>query len=246
MRELFFDCGRGISGDMTLGALVDLGVPFGELEQTLSLLPLRGYRLGCSTVHSGGITGTKVTVQLIPSHPDNQRERRYPELLAMIESSTLPPEVIRRAARMLTIQAQASAAAHRILVEAVAFHERGAVDTVVDLVGAAFCLYRLSPDRIRSTPLTDGKGSLLCRCGRIPVPVPAVREITARYALKTRSCDYCGELVTPTGASIAAGCFDAFSDQAPDSFVRRGAGFGDRNREQGGYLLCYLREISDY
>ena len=178
----------------------------------------------------------------LPTHPDNRRERYFPELLAMIEAAQLPDPVAEKAARLLRIQAEANAAAHRISLAEVCFHERGAVDTMVDLVGASFCLYRLAPDRILSTPLTDGTGSILCRRGRLPVPVPAVREITGRFSIPTRSCAACGELVTPTGASIAAGCFDGFQETLPPGPARRGAGFGDRNREQGGFLLCYLHE----
>ena len=242
MRELFFDCGRGISGDMTLGALVDLGVPFDELKAALRTLPLTGYRISAAPAGGCGISGTKISVSLLPTHPDNRRERYFPELLAMIEAAQLPDPVAEKAARLLRIQAEANAAAHRISLAEVCFHERGAVDTMVDLVGASFCLYRLAPDRILSTPLTDGTGSILCRRGRLPVPVPAVREITGRFSIPTRSCAACGELVTPTGASIAAGCFDGFQETLPPGPARRGAGFGARNREQGGFLLCYLHE----
>lgn len=153
MRELFFDCGRGISGDMTLGALVDLGVPFDELKAALRTLPLTGYRISAAPAGGCGISGTKISVSLLPTHPDNRRERYFPELLAMIEAAQLPDPVAEKAARLLRIQAEANAAAHRISLAEVCFHERGAVDTMVDLVGASFCLYRLAPDRILSTPL---------------------------------------------------------------------------------------------
>ncbi len=240
MRELFFDCGRGVSGDLTLGALVDLGVPFAALLDALALLPLRGYQIEAAPAQGSGLRGTKVSVELLPTHPDNCRERYYPELTRMIGESALPAPVIRRALRLLRIHAEATAAAHGIEPDAVCFHERGALDTVIDLVGAAFCVEYLAPDRIASTPLTDGTGTILCRRGVLSVPVPAVREITGRFSIPTRSCDVQGELVTPTGASIAAGCFAAFREQPPSAFLRRGIGFGDRNRERGGYLTCYL------
>lgn len=242
MRELFFDCGRGISGDMTLGALVDLGVPFDELKAALRTLPadrLPDFRRaagGC------GISGTKISVSLLPTHPDNRRERYFPELLAMIEAAQLPDPVAEKAARLLRIQAEANAAAHRISLAEVCFHERGAVDTMVDLVGASFCLYRLAPDRILSTPLTDGTAassaaaegcqSRFRRCGRSPA--------ASRFPI--RRCAACRRAGHPDRSLHRGWLLCRFQETLPPGPARRGAGFGDRNREQGGFLLCYLHE----
>ena len=245
MRELFFDCGRGISGDMTLGALVDLGVPFDELKAALRTLPLTGYRISAAPAGGCGISGTKISVSLLPTHPDNRRERYFPELLAMIEAAQLPDPVAEKAARLLRIQAEANAAAHRISLAEVCFHERGAVDTMVDLVGASFCLYRLAPDRILSTPLTDGTGSILCRRGRLPVPVPAVINILEGSGIPMEILPYKGEFVTPTGAAIVKAVRTGGGFPAGCTIARTGMGAGKRQTERANGLRGMLLESAD-
>lgn len=245
MRELFFDCGRGISGDMTLGALVDLGVPFEELKAALRTLPLTGYRISAAPAEGCGISGTKISVSLLPTHPDNRRERYFPELLAMIEAARLPGPVAGRAARLLRIQAEANAAAHRISLAEVCFHERGAVDTMIDLVGASFCLYRLAPDRILSTPLTDGTGSILCRRGRLRFRFRRCGRSPAASRFRPEAVPSAESWSPRPGPPSRQAALTDFRRRLPPAPPGRGAGFGDRNREQGGFLLCYLREAGE-
>ncbi|RPF49009.1 uncharacterized protein DUF111 [Hydrogenoanaerobacterium saccharovorans] len=242
--SLFFDCAYGISGDMTLGALLNLGVPLDLLRHELSKLPIGGYKLLTREVERYGVYTCKLDVILDWSHCDNQCDRTLKEILIMIENSQLSSLVKQWSSQLLLVLAQAEAAAHQIPLYEVCFHEKGAVDTIIDFVGTAICVEYLAPTRILSTPLNDGIGFIKCRCGIIPVPVPAVKEITMNYAIPVSSLKIESELVTPTGAAIAAVFFSQYLPTPPHNHnvLKIGAGSGDYDYGTGGYLKCSMIE----
>ncbi len=241
-KVLFFDCAYGISGDMTLGALLDLGVEFEYLKSELQKVRFGGYELQCLPVNRYGVPAKKVNVLLDLDDPENGKEKNPDDVLRLIDESGLSDQVKQKAREMIEILAQAQAQAHRIPWEAVHFHERGAVDSLVDVIGAAICIDRLNADAVYFTPLSDGIGFIHCRYGHIPVPVPATRIITRQFHLPVQTKPIESELVTPTGAAITAVMAKEFRCEMPQKagLVKTGAGAGDYDYGEGGYLKCSL------
>jgi pyridinium-3,5-bisthiocarboxylic acid mononucleotide nickel chelatase len=198
MRIGYFDCATGASGDMILGALVDAGYPVEDLRGALERLGVDGFRVEARPVERGGIRGTQLVVDVEPG----RHFATLGDMLAPVEKSGLPGAVRRRAAAILGRLAEAEARVHRVPVEAVHFHEVGALDTLVDAVGAAAALDGLGIERVHVSPLPLGGGTVETAHGRLPVPAPATLELLHGFAL----CDtgIRAELVTPTGAAILA------------------------------------------
>ena len=171
MRALYFDCYAGISGDMILGALLDLGVDEEDFRMEMKKLALDGYKLKIEKKTVSGITGTDVYVKTYASHA--YPLRGLAEIRRIIETSGLKPSVIDLSIRVFTEIARAEAKVHNKAIEEVTFHEVGAVDSIVDIVGSAVCLSLLGAERVFSSPLHDGKGFVECESGKF-LPVPAV------------------------------------------------------------------------
>ena len=204
MKIAYFDCFSGISGNMILGALLDLGVSLDDLRRELAGLPLTGYQLQVSRVTRQGIGGLYVNVR--PN--EGQVERTLSDILAIIGQSTLSAEVDELSRRIFTRLAEAEARVHNQEVEAVHFHEVGAVDAIVDIVGAAVGLKLLGVERVECSPLNVGGGFVEARHGVLPVPAPATLELLKGVPVYSRGTSH--ELVTPTGAAIVttlAACF---------------------------------------
>jgi len=170
MRVAYVDCFSGASGDMLLGACVDSGVPLAELQARLAGLAVGGYQLREEAVRRGGIAATRVLVQVADEH---QPPRRLRHILEIVERSTLSDRVKEQSGRTFRALAEAEAAVHGGDVESVHFHEVGAVDAVVDVVGTAVCLEHLGVACLYCSPLTVGTGWVETAHGRLPVPVPA-------------------------------------------------------------------------
>src|SRR3954471_17109832 len=198
---LYVDCFSGISGDMLLGALLDAGLPLAVLEEQLGRLPIGGYRLAAHTKHSYGIAGTKLDVLVDESI---QPERPLQDILDLLDASTLDPAVRTTATAVFRRLAESEPAVHAIDVDAVHFHEVGAVDSIVDVVGAAIGLHALGVERIYASSLPLPGGTVRAQHGLLPAPAPATLEILSRVGAPTRPAPVLGELVTPTGAAILA------------------------------------------
>ncbi len=239
---LYFDCAYGISGDMTLGAFLDLGVEAAALHRELKKVPFEGYKLRCTQVYRHGVPAKKVDVVLDLDNSENKAEKNPDDVQKLIKISSLSADVKQKALRMFQILAQAQAKAHQIPLEKVHFHEKGAVDSLVDVIGTAICLELLGISKIYSTPLNDGTGFIQCRCGSLAVPVPATRIITQQFDIPTKSLPIESELVTPTGAAIAAALITDYCEKAPvnAALVKTGVGAGDYDYGQGGYLKCSM------
>jgi len=256
-RVLYFDCFSGISGDMTLGALLDAGLPLEELRRALGSLTVGGYhvhaarvlRAGVSatkfTVHEHASTGTPGTVAPASSAPSTQHHdhphlhphehshthahshRSLPEIFGLIDRSGLSPSARDRAKTMFHTLAEAEAAIHQMPVEQVHLHEVGALDSIIDIVGSVFALEWVGADRVICSPLNVGGGMVHSAHGLFPVPAPATVKLLGRAPVYSGSVQK--ELVTPTGALIAASYATAFGPIPAMTIERVGYGAGDRD-----------------
>ena len=253
---LYFDCSSGISGDMTLGALLDLGVDRQKFLNELKKLNLEGYEIAFETVQRNAITATHVNVILTGEqqetlhkhehhheehscHHEHEHEhghehghahfhRSFCDIRDMIQNSDLDTEVKELALRIFTRVAKAEAKVHQKSLDEVQFHEVGAVDSIVDIVGSAILLHMLRPDRICASVVQDGYGFVHCQHGMLAVPVPAVCEIFASSNAVVRQIDVDTELVTPTGAAIISEIADSFGSMPAMRMDRIGWGAGTK------------------
>jgi hypothetical protein len=235
MRGLYFDCFSGISGDMVLGALVDLGVEASHLKAELRKLPVKGYALSASRVTRARLGGTRVRVDVAAGgHP----ERGIREIHAIVGRSRLSPAVRERALQVFDALVDAEARVHGVPRERVHLHEAGAVDALVDVVGAMIGLERLGWPRVVCSPLHVGRGMVTMEHGTFPVPPPAVAEL-----LKGRPCyatEVEGELVTPTGAALATTLASDFGPLPSMRLQKVGYGAGAREYDRHPNLLRAL------
>ena len=224
MRTLYFDCFAGISGDMTLGALVAAGADARAFKEQLALLDLEGYEVEFETVDRSGISATRAVVNVTK---DEKPHRHLKDVLAIIEGSRLGDSVKERASKIFTRLAEAEARVHNVAVERVHFHEVGAVDAIVDVVGACIGFELLGVERFQSSALHVGSGTVSMEHGRFPVPPPAVAELLRGAPIY--STEIKGELVTPTGAAIVATLCESFGP-LPEMLVES-SGYGAGTRE---------------
>lgn len=251
MKTAYFDAFSGLSGDMIVGALLDAGADFTALERALATLGMSGYRLAMRPKTASGIVATKFDVEVTDAQP----ERHLSEIVAMIRGGALDATVIGRAVAVFEALAEAEARVHRTTPDRVHFHEVGAVDSIIDVVGAAWGFEQLGIGQIFVSALPMGKGLAKSLHGIIPVPPPATLELMAGFAIKLGDGE--AEMVTPTGAAIVK----ALGRPAPASLnfaverVAYGAGtrdYTDRpnllrvmlGREATGYAVDELIEMA--
>lgn len=196
MKTLYFDCFAGASGDMILGAAVAAGVDPNYLREQLSLLRVDGFSLNFETVNRSGLSATYARVETAHEH----KHRHLADIKQIIDSSDLSDNVKQLAVKIFTRLAEAEARVHNEPVDHVHFHEVGALDAIVDVVGAAICFDYLKIDRFACSPLHVGSGMVQMAHGRFPIPPPAVAELLR--GVPFYSSDIKGELLTPTGAAI--------------------------------------------
>ncbi len=230
-RATVFDCFSGASGDMLLGALIDAGLSVDELRDRLSALPLTHWRLEAERVTRHGITGTWAHVRV---EQTDQPHRGLSEVVSIVEAGGLEPEVRERAVAVFTRLAEVEAAIHGTTVDEVEFHEVGAVDAIIDVVGVVLGLRLFGVDwkRLGCSGLPLGSGWVRAAHGRLPVPAPATVELMRRSGMPARkspSEGETGELTTPTGAAILT--MLARPEVRVDVIQRVGYGFGTREPE---------------
>jgi len=196
MKNAYLDAFSGLSGDMIVGAILDAGAELAELERAAAGLRVGGYRLSTRRKTVSGIAALKFEVEVLEAQP----ERHLGEIRAMIEGAGLPVTVTRNAIAIFKALAGAEAKVHHTTPEEVHFHEVGAVDSIIDIVGAAWGFERLGVGQIMVSALPMGTGFARSRHGVIPVPAPATAELLAGFPI--RLCDGPSEMVTPTGAAI--------------------------------------------
>ena len=239
MRILYYDCFAGISGDMNLGALLDLGVDPAYLESELKKLNIKGFHLEIAPDLRRGISGTKATV--VVEDPDNEKHRHLRHVEEIINNSTLSDKVKTTSLKIFSLIAFAEAKVHQIEVERVHFHEVGALDSIADIVGAAICLEYLKVDKVLSAPIQLGGGTVKCAHGIMPVPAPATALIVANIPVKTGLVQH--EATTPTGAAILVATVDEFTSEINFPITKTAYGIGQRDvSEVPNVLRVYLSD----
>lgn len=273
---LYLECASGISGDMTVAALLDLGADRGALDRALASLPVDGFEVRVGRVAKSGLDACDFDVRLDEAHENHDHDMAYlfghehggaeahgeelhhahahahdghvhahehghthhhehrtlADVVAVIDAAELTPGARDLAKRVFSILAAAEAQAHGTTPDQVHFHEVGAVDSIVDIVAAAVCLDSLDVEDVVVSDLAEGTGTVRCAHGVIPVPVPAVCAIAAAHRLPLRATSVRGELVTPTGAAIAAAV--RTSDRLPERYLVKKVGLGAGKRSYEG------------
>ena len=289
-KTLYLECESGISGDMTVAALLDLGVDQQVLKKALASLPVQGFDIRISRVKKSGLDACDFDVVLDKEHENHDHDmeylhghthahnhgtehmhghdvhnydaeyihehhgaddmhehehRSFADILQIIESSSLTERAKKTSADIFSVLADAEAKAHGVPKNQVHFHEVGAVDSIVDILSAAVCLDNLDIDQVIVTELSEGRGTIRCQHGILPIPVPAVANIVQANHLRLKLTQVEGELVTPTGAAIVAAV--RTSDKLPESFFieKTGLGAGKREYACAGILRAMLLEFEN-
>ena len=266
-KTLYLECYSGISGDMTVGALLDLGADQRLLEEQLRSLPVSGFEIEISRVKKSGLDACDFRVILDKEHENHDHDNEYlyghghkhehhhhhahthdhihrglPEIREIILHSGITERAKKTALAIFQVLAEAEAKAHGTSIDEVHFHEVGAVDSIVDIVAAAVCLDNLAVDEVIVPELYEGRGTVRCQHGIIPVPVPAVVHIAGEHGITLHMTDTEAELVTPTGAAIVAAVRTA--DRLPKRYkiLRTGMGAGKRDYGRASILRGMLIE----
>lgn len=234
-RIAYFDMPAGISGDMTLGAFLHAGLPLEDLTYALAPLGLAGYTLRAESASQHAIGGTRVIVDVESGQP----QRDWRAIRTMIEGSGLTDRAKELALRIFGALAAAEATVHGVAVEDVHFHEVGAVDSIVDIVGTAVALDILGIERVYASPFAQGSGWTQSQHGLIPVPAPATLALLARANAPSVPLDTNTETVTPTGAAIVTALVEQF-ERPPMTVQSVGYGFGARRMPWPNCLRVWL------
>jgi pyridinium-3,5-bisthiocarboxylic acid mononucleotide nickel chelatase len=225
MKTIYFDCFAGASGDMILGAMVAAGINPDVLAQQLKLLNVEGFNVQFKLVARAGLGATYAVVETAHEH----KHRHLADILKIIDNSALSASVKKRASQIFTRLAEAEARVHNEPIEKVHFHEVGALDAIVDVIGAAICFELLGIERFISSPIHVGSGFVQMEHGQFPVPPPAVAELLK--GVPFYSTEIKGELLTPTGAAIITTVSERYGSMPnmESSTVAYGAGTREYN-----------------
>lgn len=241
MRVAYFDCFSGISGDMILGALLDAGLSLKTLEDTLQCLPVSNYRISVTTEARHGVRGTRFVVQL---ERQESEERSYRDVTELISAAALPPAVKTKSIAVFHCLAHAEAHIHQKSIDEVHFHELGAVDSLIDIVGAVAGIHALGVEELIASPLPLGSGFVQCRHGTLPVPAPATVEILRDVPVYGGTLP--GELVTPTGAALLRTLARDFGSLPAMRIKTVGYGVGAQDRIEAPNLLRLIMGERDH
>lgn len=242
MKIAYFNCFSGASGDMILGALLDAGLDFEMLKTELAKLPFTGYELQKSHIVKKGISATKFDVKI----PHEHHHRGLHKIFSIIDESTLSEDIKSTSKAIFQRLGEAEAKIHKKSVDKIHFHEVGAVDAIIDIVGAVIGFQLLGIDKIYASPLHVGSGTVDCAHGILPVPAPATAELLKSVPVYSKDVE--GELVTPTGAAILSTLSEAFGDMPAMTIVETGYGAGGHDLEIPNVLRIMIgeaKELSD-
>ncbi|MGE4213844.1 MAG: LarC family nickel insertion protein [Anaerotignaceae bacterium] len=280
MKVLYFDCFAGISGDMTLGALLDLGINKDKFIEEISKINVEGFKIEFGRVDKNGINAFDVDVIIDGfeeehdhlhhkedeyfhehehehhhhhdhghKHHHDEHHHHHPhvhrnlfDVNKIIDESTISDNAKDLAKKIFMRVALAEAKVHGKAIDEVHFHEVGALDSIVDIIGTAICIDLLKPDKIYASVVNDGYGFIMCQHGQIPVPVPATAEIFANSSVVSRQIDIEMELVTPTGAAIIAELPESYGVCPTMSVIKTGYGAGKRSSKIPNVLRVMLGE----
>lgn len=268
-RTLYLECNSGISGDMTVGALIDLGASMQLLSEVLSTVNAEGFKVAYTRVKRAGLDCMDFDVILDEAHDGHDHDMEYlyghihdhehphthehecyekphahshrviSDIFEIIDKAAMTERAKAIAKKIFDILAEAESKAHGVPKDQVHFHEVGAVDSIVDVIAIAVCLDNLDIDKVIVPKLYEGQGTVRCQHGILPVPVPAVTNIVSQHRIKLEILNIMGELVTPTGAATVAAI--RTSDQLPKEFIIEKVGMGSGKRDYG--LAGFLRAM---
>jgi len=246
VKTLYLDIFSGMSGDMFIGALIDLGVDSRKLERELKKLKLDGYRLHVARKQKSGIEGIKFDVHLTNVRARHHNEgRTFTQIKTLIAQSKLSPWVKKKSVAVFQRIAEAEGKIHGLSPGRVHFHEIGAVDSIVDIVGACIALEMLGKPRVLAAPVIEGTGWIDCEHGRFPVPAPATLAILGARGIGMTQCNEPHELVTPTGAALLAEFAESFEPMENLVAEKIGFGLGSRdNKTRPNVLRAVLGQES--
>lgn len=223
MRAAYFDCFSGISGDMVLAALVDLGWPVGELEREVDKLGLFGYQIEAKKVAKQSIFSTQIEINV----EEGKKERTLKDILSILDKSKLEEKIKERSRAIFTRLASVEAKIHGKSPQKIHFHELGGLDTIIDVVGAVAGMNYLGIEKVYSSPLPLGKGFVKCEHGILPLPAPATLELLKEIPVYGSNIE--AELVTPTGAAIIGALAENFGQMPLMKIDSIGYGAGQRD-----------------
>jgi len=218
MNIAYFDCFSGVAGDMVLGALIDLGCDVKVLNTELEKLGMSGYNIDVKKILKNDVSATDVYVNVDHDQP----YRTFSDITQMIDVSDLDDSIKNKSYQIFFCLAEAEGKVHNVSMEKVHFHEVGAVDSIIDIIGSVICLDLLEIDEVYASALPLGSGFVDCQHGRISVPAPATVELVKD--IPTYELDSGHEMVTPTGAAILTTIADGF-EKEPDFIIER-VGYG--------------------
>lgn len=266
-RMLYLECAAGISGDMTVAALLDAGASEEAVMRALDSLPVEGFEVRISRVTKSGLDACDFDVMLDAAHENHDHDMGYlhgsgaeghsahhhhhrehhehrglREIEAIIDEADMSEHAKLIARRTFRILAQAEAKAHGVAIDQVHFHEVGAVDSIADIVAASVALDNLDVADVVVTELAEGQGTVRCQHGVLPVPVPATLNIVQGSGIALRVLDVRGELVTPTGAAFAAAVRTRSELPGRFTVLRVGLGAGKRSYDTSGVLRALIIE----
>ena len=233
MKIAYFDCHSGISGDMILGALIDSGVKLESIREHLDGIDLKGYELKSRRVKRGLFGGTKVNI--IVSSKAQTHSRTFADIEKLLKRSKLPKLIVEDCIEIFLRLGKAEAKVHRTKIDKVHFHEVGAVDSIIDIVGGVIGMHHLEVDQILASPLNTGEGTVECEHGILPVPAPATLELLQGIPCYSSGIPY--ELTTPTGAALIGFWADAFQSLPLMKVEKSGYGAGSHIIKQQANLL---------
>ena len=227
LRAAYFDCYSGISGDMILGAMVDLGVDIKEIRNALKEIDLKGYKLNSKKIQRNGLASTQITTKI--ENKKNQyspSQRSYYDIRKLISQSKLTSAVKNNSIEIFKRIAKVEAQIHNTTIQKIHFHEIGAIDSIVDIVGGVWAIESLNLDIIKSSPLNVGEGFVDCAHGRLPVPAPATLKLLKGIPVFSNGIKQ--ELTTPTGAAMIGFYAEKFESLPTMAITNEGYGAGNR------------------
>ena len=231
----YFDMFSGISGDMILGAFIDLGVPAEWIEQKLSSV-LNNFQIKTRTVKKNQLKATAITVETVEK---NEVSRNYKDIKILIQNTSLPEKIKEQRQSAFKKIARAESQIHNIDIEKIHFHEIGGIDSIVDIIGSFLCIEYLGIKKIFASQVPLGSGSVICSHGKIPVPVPATLAILKDIPVSPSDAQT--EIVTPTGAAIISTLASSFGT-IPEMVIKR-TGYGSGKKDTGSSLPNLLRIV---
>jgi len=237
MTIAYFDCFSGICGDMILGALIDLGVDVNFFKKVILKLNISGYSINVKKIEKNHVGATDVDIII----NEKQHHRNLFDINKIIDDSTLNNQIKITSKEIFNRLAIAESKVHNISIDKVHFHEVGAVDSIIDIIGAVIGIKKLGISKIFCSPLPLGKGFVRCAHGTIPIPAPATVELIKN--IPVYQTDRMQELVTPTGAAIITTVADNFGDMPLMEIDRVGYGTGKTKSEYPNLLRIFLGEL---